>query len=114
MERKTTNNYSLVLAELKKNCEERNIIVEKVVSDYEAALRSAVRLCVLATIIVGCHCHYARAVYMRFKIFGLLRNPFEQKTLAIKMAMGVSLLPTEYFDRAIEIIRGRSYCLFSI
>lgn len=35
-------------------------------------------------------------------------------TLACKMAMCIALLPPEFFDRAIEIIRGNFFCLLHL
>lgn len=112
MERKTTESYTLVLKELKKICEERNITIQKFVSDYEEAMRLAISGCFPGSSIVGCHFHYARAVFMRFKKFGLTRNSTEEKTRAIKMAMCISLLPTNCFNQAIEIIKGIIFYLF--
>lgn len=106
MERKTTESYSLVLTAFRTLCEERNIQVVKVVSDFEAALRLAVQAILPNADVVGCHFHFSRAVFMRFKKFGLVRNQNEQKTLAVKMAMCIPLLPHQHFDEAIVIIRG--------
>lgn len=107
MERKTITSYLAVLKEFVNVCNERQIVVEKVVSDFEAAIRSVVETLMPETIIVGCYFHFARAVYMRFKKMGLVRNPTEQKTSASKMAMCLSLLPANQINSGIAIIRGK-------
>lgn len=112
MERKTTGSYLAVMKEFVSVCNERKIVVEKVVSDFEAALRSAVETLLPETIIVGCYFHFARAVFMRFKKMGLVRNPTEEKTMASKMAMCLSLLPANQINSGIAIIRGKLSVIF--
>lgn len=111
MERKTAESYSLILAQFQTICEENHIVVLKVVSDFEAAIRLAVHETLPNTAIVGCQFHYARAVYMNFKKMGLVRNSTDEKIVACRMAMCISLLPQEYFNDAIEIIRCNFICL---
>lgn len=112
MERKTIRSYLAVLKEFVNVCTERKIVVEKVVSDFEAALRSAIETLMPETTIVGCYFHFARAVYMKFKKMGLVRNPTEQKTIASKMAMCLSLLPANQINSGIAIIRGNLLVYF--
>lgn len=107
MERKTVAAYLSVFAEFKKVCIERNIQIEKIVSDYESALRLAAGIVFNEAQLVGCWFHYARATYKRSRALKLCQSTNEQMRQAIRMATGVPLLPHNLVSVGFDVIRCR-------
>lgn len=98
MERKTDLTYSELFSQL-----DRFILgeVKEVMTDYEAALRKAIKKAFPATSLSGCFFHFGQAVYRRGRALQL--PDFQQGSTALKMAMALPLLPPDFINEGIDL-----------
>lgn len=99
MEKKTEAAYDKVFEVL-----EKFVLgsVKNVMTDYEVALRNAIRSAYPNTSIHGCFFHFGQAVYRKGRALQL--PSFTLGSNALKMAMALPLLPAENIDEGIDII----------
>lgn len=90
MERKTTLSYVCILERFASLCTLNRITIQLVVTDYEAALRTAI-----------------------VQVFpdGLTRGGSVERRRCIKMLMNIALLPNDFIMNAIEVVRGKYFVL---
>lgn len=99
MEKKSEAAYTKVFQELKKFVLGD---VVHVMTDYESALRNAIRKMFPATAIHGCFFHFGQAVYRKGRALQL--PEFSLGSIALKMAMALPLLPANKIDEGIDLV----------
>lgn len=68
MASKRVDAYTMLMETVRQDVLPQNVHTHSVMTDYEAAMRQAVRQVFRATLLKGCWFHYARAVYMKCEL----------------------------------------------
>lgn len=100
MEKKTFSSYDCIFQNLKFLMP--SVEVAKVMTDYEAATRKALKKHYPNARIAGCFFHYVQAIVKRTKSFGLRKD--ERFTEAVKKLCYLALLPNEFVLEGFECI----------
>lgn len=100
MERKTFTSYDAIFHHLKLLMP--SVEVSKLMTDYEAATRKALKKHFPNARISGCFFHYVQAMVKNTKRFGLRKD--ERFADAIKKLCHLALLPNEFVMKGFENI----------
>ena len=107
MKTKQTKSYINIFENLKTLLLENNIQIDFkkiiIMSDFEKALRNAIRICFPQSTLIGCYFHYLKAIYGKFKKYGLIQK--KEFKYIYKILFIFKLYPFMYRNDQIEILK---------
>lgn len=77
------------------------------ITDFESAMRKAIRLRYRKAVLRGCWYHYSAAIrrkMIKLKLFGLLKHNYKARAIKV-MIQGLPLLPSEFFDQGYKYVK---------
>lgn len=84
--------------------------IKSVMCDYEDPLRSAITQVIPNAELRGCMFHFAKAVLKKARSISLIQRGSQDSRDVVQMAMCLPLLPVEYIEEGITIIRSMLTC----